>query len=185
MQLHTIVKLAGFARSWHVLAMSSPMPNNQVILAWARLLRAHAGAFGGVEADLKKAGFPPLSWYDVLLELRRADGGLRPMDVEQRLLIPQHNLSRLIERMVKAGYVQRRACLEDGRGHLLELTRSGRELQRRMWPSYAQAIDRHVGRRLGSEENAAQLASLLGNLVGQAPVPATTSQKTKKRKGAS
>ena len=159
------------------------MPSNQVILAWARLLRAHAGALAGVETDLKKAGFPPLSWYDVLLELRRADGGLRPMDVEQRLLIPQHNLSRLIERMVKAGYVARRACLEDGRGHLLELTRSGRELQRRMWPSYAQAIDRHVGRHLGSEENATQLASLLGRLVGPSPLPTGGQRRSTKRKG--
>ena len=185
MHLHLTVKLADFACSWHVFLMPSPMPSNQVVLAWARLLKAHAGAFAGVEADLKKAGFPPLSWYDVLLELRRAEGGLRPMDVEQRLLIPQHNLSRLIDRMVRAGYVQRRACLEDGRGHLLELTRLGRELQRRMWPIYAQAIDRHVGWHLGSDENATQLATLLGKLVGQPPMPPTSQRKSTKRKGVS
>mgnify|MGYP002715485993 CR=1 FL=1 len=35
-----------------------------------------------VEQDLKKAGFPPLAWYDALLELSRAPSGeLRPVEL--------------------------------------------------------------------------------------------------------
>jgi hypothetical protein len=36
-----------------------------------------------VEQDLKKAGFPPLAWYDALLELSRAPSGeMRPVELD-------------------------------------------------------------------------------------------------------
>lgn len=147
--------------------MPASLPSEDVIRAWARLIRAHQVALEAVESDLKAAGFPALSWYDVLLELKRERAeGLRPMELEQRLLIPQHNLSRLIERMVKAGHVQRRPCPEDGRGQIVGMTRAGRDLLRRMWPVYGASIQRHVGQRLVEEANAAKLAELLGLVIG-------------------
>ena len=46
---------------------------------WMRLMRASRTTLAAIEAALKGAGLPPLSWYDALLELRRAGvGGLRP-----------------------------------------------------------------------------------------------------------
>ena len=139
--------------------------SDAVIRAWARLVRAQQQALTAVESDLKAAGFPPLGWYDVLLELSRADGGeLRPFALEQELLLAQYNLSRLIDRLEKAGYVERRTCPEDGRGQVVAITSSGRALVKRMWPSYRAAIGRHVGAKL-SEDEAARLASLLGKLV--------------------
>ena len=139
--------------------------SDAVIRAWARLVRAQQQALTAVESDLKAAGFPPLGWYDVLLELSRADGGeLRPFALEQELLLAQYNLSRLIDRLEKAGYVERRTCPEDGRGQVVAITSSGRALVKRMWPSYRAAIGRYVGAKL-SEDEAARLASLLGKLV--------------------
>ena len=139
--------------------------SDAVIRAWARLVRAQQQALTAVESDLKAAGFPPLGWYDVLLELSRADGGeLRPFALEQELLLAQYNLSRLIDRLEKAGYVERRTCREDWRGQVVAITSSGRTLVKRMWPSYRAAIGRHVGAKL-SEDEAARLASLLGKFV--------------------
>ena len=52
------------------------------------------------------------------------------------------------------------------RGQIVAITKSGRALVRRMWPSYRAAIARHVGARL-SEDEAARLAALLGKLTAQ------------------
>lgn len=140
-------------------------PSETAILAWARLERAHRAALATVEARLKAAGLPDLAWYDVLLELERADAGLRPFELQKAMLFAQYNLSRLIDRMVAAGYVARAASEEDGRGQLLRITRSGRAIRRRIWPVYAAAIEEAVGRHL-SDGEARTLADLLGKLYG-------------------
>jgi DNA-binding MarR family transcriptional regulator len=146
--------------------MPEPPPSDAVVRAWTRLIRAQQAALSAVEADLKTAGFPALAWYDVLLELSRAEGGgLRPFALEQELLLAQYNLSRLLDRLEQAGYVERLACAEDGRGQIVAITASGRALVKRMWPTYRAAIARHVGAKL-SEDEAARLAALLGKLTG-------------------
>ena len=126
-------------------------------------MRTQQNVLGAVERDLRDAGFPPLAWYDVLLELRRADKGLRPVDLEKRLLIAQYNLSRLIDRLEKAGYLARRACPGDGRSHTLVLRPDGKKLLARMWPAYASAIQTHIGDRLSGPQ-AKTLADLLARL---------------------
>ena len=140
-------------------------PSEAAIQAWARLERAHRAALATVEARLKAAGLPDLAWYDVLLELERADDGLRPFELQKALLFAQYNLSRLIDRMATAGYVARAASEEDGRGQVLHITRSGRAIRRRIWPVYAAAIEEAVGSRL-SDADARTLADLLGRLYG-------------------
>ena len=140
-------------------------PSDAVIRAWARLVLAQQAVLVAVEAELKAEGFPPLAWYDVLLELSRVgDAGLRPFALEREVLLAQYNLSRLLDRLQKAGYVERRACPEDGRGQIVAITASGRALVKRMWPTYRAAIARHVGGKL-SEDEAARLAALLGKLL--------------------
>ncbi|WP_037150723.1 MarR family winged helix-turn-helix transcriptional regulator [Rhizobium freirei] len=135
-----------------------------VTRAWVRLMRAQQIVLDAVEQDLKAASLPPLGWYDVLLELSRAEGGrLRPYEIEQRTLLAQHNLSRLLDRMEKAGLVQREVFSEDGRGRWVILTDDGRAMQKRMWNVYAPAIQRHLGDKLDIAE-ADQLADLLAKL---------------------
>ncbi len=147
--------------------MAGTSPSEAVITAWARLLRARNVVLGAVEADLKAAGFPPLEWYDLLLELKRAGAeGLRPFEFEGRLLLAQHNVSRLVDRLQKAGLVERRPHEQDGRGQIVVITETGLDLQRRMWPVYRQSIQRHVGSRLADEADAEQLGALLGKLLG-------------------
>jgi DNA-binding MarR family transcriptional regulator len=144
--------------------MPERQPSDAVVRAWARLIRAQQAVLAAVEAELKAAGFPPLGWYDVLLELTRKDAGLRPFALEQELLLAQYNLSRLLDRLEKAGYIERRPCPDDGRGQVVAISAAGRALVKRMWPTYRAAIARHVGSKL-SEDEAARLAALLGKLT--------------------
>ena len=103
-------------------------PDDSVVQAWARLTRAQRMILASIEQALKSAGLPPLVWYDVLLELERAgDRGLRPFELEREMLLAQYNLSRLIERIEKAGYAERRACEGDGRGQIFHVGQNGCE----------------------------------------------------------
>ena len=140
-------------------------PGETVVRAWARLMKAQRLSLAAVERDLKDAGLPPLVWYDVLLELERAgDDGLRPFELERAMLLAQYNLSRLIDRIAAAGYVERRACADDGRGQLLAITARGRAIRRKMWPVYARAIEAALGTQLTTKQTEA-LDALLRLLI--------------------
>jgi DNA-binding MarR family transcriptional regulator len=143
----------------------SRKPSAETTSAWARLVRVQQGLLCAVEQDLKKAGFPPLAWYDALLELSRSPhGALRPVELEKQMLLPQYSTSRLIDRLVEAGLAQRQTCPVDGRGQYVAITQAGRQLQKKMWDTYSHAIERHVGAKL-SNKDAATLCDLLGRLA--------------------
>ena len=95
----------------------------------------------------------------------RKDSGLFPFALEQELLLAQYNLSRLLDRLERAGYVEGQTCPDDGRRPIVAITAAGRALIKRMWPTYRAAVARHVGAKL-NETEAARLASLLGKLTG-------------------
>ena len=140
-------------------------PTKTVVRAWARLIKAQQLALASVERALKRAEMPPLAWYDALLELERAgEKGLRPFELEREMLLAQYNLSRLIDRIEMAGYVERHACDEDGRGQVIAITAAGKEIRRRMWAIYSAAIQGAIGNHL-SEKQANTLDALLGALV--------------------
>lgn len=127
--------------------------NTIQINAWARLIRVSQDLLAKVEIDLKSAGLPPLAWYDVLLELKRVDSaGIRPFQLQERLLIAQYNLSRLIDKLVKAGHVEKTPCEDDGRGFALKITAQGSALQQKMWPFYRQAIQDHFSVKLSDSD---------------------------------
>ena len=84
-------------------------PSTEATAAWIRLMRVQSQVLNAVEHELKKAGFPPLAWYDALLELSRAPAGeLRPVELEKQMLLPQYSTSRLIDRLVDEGLAVRR-----------------------------------------------------------------------------
>lgn len=140
-------------------------PSTAVILAWARLMRAQQLVLRRIETDLKAADLPPLVWYDVLLELERADpDSMRPFELERAMLMAQYNLSRILSRMEEAGYLERRRCDDDGRGQVVAITKSGKAIRRKMWPIYAASIQAMVGERL-REDQAVALAELLKSLL--------------------
>ncbi|MGE0566020.1 MAG: MarR family winged helix-turn-helix transcriptional regulator [Pseudolabrys sp.] len=133
--------------------------------AWVRLVRASDRLVQHVEAALKAAGLPALAWYDVLLELRRAEpNGARPFQLQQEMLLQQYNMSRLIDRVVAAGLARRLDCDEDGRGQVIRITAEGLKLLKAMWPVYRGVLEQELAARLGDSE-AKSLAELLAKLV--------------------
>lgn len=138
------------------------------LAAWVGLVRAERVLLHAVETELKRAGFPPLACYDVLLELsREKQGRLRAGELQARVLLAQYNLSRLVNRLETDGLAVRERCPRDGRGVVVALTAKGRALRRAMWPAYNRAVARHVAARLSAGE-ARTLAELLARLGGAA-----------------
>lgn len=128
---------------------------------WINLVRAHRIALSSIEGALKGQNMPPLKWYDVLLELDRVGTeGLRPFELEERLLLPQYGVSRLIDSVEKAGYLKRLSCEDDRRGQHLVITTTGKKLRKKMWPIYKDAIEKSIGEKFGP----VQLKSLAGLL---------------------
>lgn len=124
-------------------------PSAATIDVWTGLSRAHQNVLSCIETSLKQAGMPPLAWYDVLLELDRAGNkGLRAYLLKDKLLLPQYGLSRLLNRVEKAGYLEKSSCDEDGRGQVLTITKSGKDIREKSWLVYSTAMEQAVGRRL-------------------------------------
>jgi DNA-binding MarR family transcriptional regulator len=148
--------------------MSARNLNPEAESAWVHLVRAEEGIVAAVEAEVKAASLPPLAWYDVALELSREgrEAGLRQNELERRLLFRQYNLSRLLDRMEQANYVERRQCPDDGRGQVVVLTAAGRKFQKSMWPTYRAAIAKHFASKLTSKE-ATELSRLLEKLIAR------------------
>jgi|SRR5689334_3176302 len=142
------------------------LPVDPIVAAWVAIVRASNGLVAAVAADGKAAGFPPLEWYDVLwdLERRSPDRGLRPFELERGLLIAQYNVSRLVDRLCQAGYVERKPCESDARGQVLVITEAGKALRKKMWPVYLASIQRHIGAQLSVDE-ARALCALLVRVV--------------------
>ena len=141
------------------------MPSKHTELAWVLLFRTQQTLLNQVEATLKAAGLPPLSWYDVLLEISRdQDTGLRQYEIGERVLLNKHNLSRLIDRLEADGFVKRQACDTDGRGNIIKITKKGMQLKQTMWPIYAKAIQELIAESLTAAQ-VRSLAEILGIIM--------------------
>ena len=121
--------------------------------AWARFVTAQALLLERIEDAFAEAELPPLAWYDVLWILENADRGrLRMADLARKAVVSRSNVTRLTDRMEKAGLVARSDCPVDGRGTVCELTARGRALRAKMWPVYKKQIDTLFGKHLEARE---------------------------------
>ena len=141
--------------------------------AWARFVVAQAMLLERIEAAFAEAGLPPLAWYDVLWILENEVAGrLRMADLARKAVVSRSNVTRLSDRLEKAGLVARADCPEDGRGTVCTLTGAGRRLRARMWPVYMKQIDTLFGKHLGAREAkalAATFEKLIDNLKRHTP----------------
>ena len=113
-------------------AVVDPDPHRE---AWTALCRAHAGVTGRLQEALTEAGMPPLAWYEVLDAVANApEVGLKMGDLAEALVISRGGLTKLVDRLVKAGLLERAFCATDRRVSYAVLTASGREVVAEMQP---------------------------------------------------
>ncbi len=121
--------------------------------AWRALITANATVVEKIERALLEAGLPPLGWYDVLLELSAAPGcRLRMHELARAVVLSRSGLTRLVDRLERAGLLRREPDPSDRRGSFAVLMDEGRDMLRRMWPIYAAGIAEHFGGHLSDDE---------------------------------
>ena len=133
---------------------------------WRLFLTAHARLLERIELRLAQADLPPLDWYDVLFTLKEApDYRLRLSDLAEKVLLSRSNLTRLVDRLEKAGLLRRDACPSDRRGTFAVLTEAGLAMQQQIWVVYADAIADYFASHLQNEDEIKTLQRVLSRLL--------------------
>jgi len=103
--------------------------------AWGALSRTHAAVAQRLQDALAQADFPPLPWYEVLATVAEApEERMRMGDLAEALVITRGGLTKLVDRLVKAGLLERTFCDTDRRVSYATLLPTGRELLAEMRP---------------------------------------------------
>ena len=119
--------------------------------AWEALLTAHAALMKQFAAEDIWENLS-MREYDVLYTLSKCREPLRLGELHRHVLLSQPALSRLVDRLVARGLVERQADLADGRGVRLSLTEAGRLWQRRIGGRHAVSVSRAMTAALDPEE---------------------------------
>jgi DNA-binding MarR family transcriptional regulator len=114
--------------------------------AWSALFVVHAHVQLHVDRALERSGLPPHTWYDLLYRLHITEGKrMRMHELADEVAMSRSGLTRLTDRLEKAGMVARRQCPVDRRGFDLELLPAGAEMLRAIWTVYGDVVARIFG----------------------------------------
>jgi DNA-binding MarR family transcriptional regulator len=119
--------------------------------AWEALLTAHAVLMKQFAAEDIWENVS-MREYDVLYTLSKCREPVRQGELHRHVLLSQPALSRMVDRLVARGFVERQADLADGRGVRLSLTPAGRHWQRRIGGRHALGVTRAMTAALDAEE---------------------------------
>jgi DNA-binding MarR family transcriptional regulator len=133
--------------------------------AWEALLSAHARlmkqfAAEDIWRDLS------MREYDVLYTLSKCREPVRLGELHGHVLLSQPALSRMVDRLVDRGLIDRCPDPGDKRGVRLSLTGAGRERQRQIGRRHARSVARAVTAELSPDE-LRHLASICWKLAGR------------------
>ncbi|WP_290860736.1 MarR family transcriptional regulator [Hamadaea sp.] len=108
---------------------------------WAGVLGMYSHVENRLGAMLQRRHGLGLSEYRALSHLAGADGGeLRMTELADLLGLTQSTMTRLLGRLIAAGYADRDTCPEDKRGAYAVITAAGRAKQTKARPDYAETL---------------------------------------------
>ncbi len=124
--------------------------------AWHGFLRTHAALVRELDIEMQEEHGLSLTQYEVLLLLARSDdGSVRMSDLADGALLSLSGLSRLVDRLVAMGLVERAQCPSDRRSSLACLTTAGRKRFREARPTHHDGVRRLFADRLPDDAIAA------------------------------
>lgn len=140
------------------------VPEAPIEPAYVRFLRAHAAVTRELSARLETTHGLTLSDFDVLAQLYHApDRSLRRVDIARAVLLTASGITRLLDGLERAGWVEKRACDSDARVTYAVLTGAGLAKIQAARETHAGDIEELFASRFSKDERA-QLAELLGRL---------------------
>jgi DNA-binding MarR family transcriptional regulator len=134
--------------------------------AWQALLHAHHDLVAKLDAELREEHALTFGSYDVLLRLARAPGRcLRMTELAERVLMSPSGLTRMVDRLVAQGLVQRERFDGDARVMLARLTGRGRQVLRQAARTHVRGIREHFTGKM-SDAQLQEVASALETIAG-------------------
>ena len=119
-------------------------PQDPRIEPWRAFLQAHARVTRRLDEELRAEHDLSLAEYDALLTIADApDRRIRMRQLADRVILSKSGVTRLIDRLVLDGLVQRDVCLSDARGAEAVLTPAGLDRLRRASRTHLRGIDEH------------------------------------------
>lgn len=87
------------------------------------------------------------------------EGGLSQIDIGRRLIVTASNMTRLLDKLDKEGYIERLTRKGDRRVHLIKISEKGSDILDEVWPGYYRKITA-IANLLGKDD-LKQVSSLL------------------------
>lgn len=132
---------------------------------WRTFLQAHALLSRRLDEELRAEQSMSLAEYDALVVLATApERRLRMSQLADRVLLSRSGVTRLVDRLVAAGFVDRTQCTTDARGAEAVLTELGLSTLRRASRTHLRGIDDYFIGPLSADELGA-IGRSLGTIV--------------------
>jgi len=132
--------------------------------AFIRLVQGHAAATRALSADLVREHGLTINDYEALLRLSRADDHrLKRVELAESLLLTPSGVTRLLDGLERAGYVEKGSCATDARITYAVLTDAGRAKLGEASSSHVAQVRAFFEQRFDADE-LATLAELLKRL---------------------
>ena len=129
--------------------------------SWRAFLHAHARITRRLDEDLQANHGLSLAEYDALLQIATSPGRrLRMNLIAQRVLLSRSGVTRLVDRLVAEGAVERMACTTDARGAEAVLTADGLARLRKASRTHLAGIERYFLEPIPADDRAAIERSL-------------------------
>ncbi|HVE74602.1 MAG TPA: MarR family transcriptional regulator [Mycobacteriales bacterium] len=98
-----------------------------LITTFGRLVEAHSTLTRRLGRPLERQTGLPFAWFEVLLRVHRApQGRIRMSTLAEQVALTSGGVTKMIDRMIDAGLVQREPCPTDRRVSFAVLTQDGR-----------------------------------------------------------
>src|ERR687883_1804981 len=120
-------------------------PSPSRLDAWRSVVTSHAAVTERVQKALAAADLPPLSWFEVLWAVKRSPTGRpRMSELAAWLTLSRGGITKLVDRLEEAGYLERVSCAQDRRSLHAELTPAGERMLDELRTAYAGEVERHL-----------------------------------------
>jgi DNA-binding MarR family transcriptional regulator len=128
-------------------------PSDPRLDVWRTFLQAHARLFRRLDDELRQEHGLSLPEYEALMHIGRApERRVRMSQLAQQVLLSKSGVTRLIDRLVADGFVERSACSSDARGAEAVLTAAGLKRLRAAADTHLRGIDRYFVSALTASE---------------------------------
>lgn len=122
-------------------------------VTWRTYLAATKAIGEAIDSQLQRDADIPHTYYEILVRLSEApERMLRMSQLADLCLASRSRLSHAVTRLEERGWVERRACPDDGRGMLAALTDDGQAALSDAAPGHVTAVRERIFDRLTPEQ---------------------------------